>query len=143
MFTEESFAEIAAFQDDLMAQAAQLAALGDAGDKKAADKLGVKLSEAILRRHPFEVAAMLLSTACDLARAEAKIKDLEASIASWNDPEQLPDNETTRAIGHFLAHPETGVRRAMPARRGGMTGVQIGHGGTQTNVFNENGSDHV
>lgn len=114
MVSEASFAEISAFMDDLKDEAAVLLSLeGQEGE----NAFGLKMSEQILRRHPFEVVAMLLSTTCDLVKAEAKIKDLEASVASWESPERLPDNETTRKIGEFLANPESGVRRERPARR--------------------------
>ncbi len=135
-----SFEDVYAFDKKLKHEVGELVKLEDAGDQAVAHELGLEIATTVVSRHPVEVGGLLISTMADLVRAEAKIKDLEASLASVVLPTEIPAGPVADQINHFLAHPESGVRRVRPDRRSAMIGVQVGKGNTQINTFNESGN---
>lgn len=74
-----SFADTLAFEKELKSRIGELAKLTDDGDADAEHELGMEIAAAVVSRHPVEVAGLLMSSMIDLVRAEAKIKELEAS----------------------------------------------------------------
>ena len=61
------------------------------------------------------------------------VSTARTSITSWQNPQEIPPGPVADQINYFLLHPETGVRRDLPARRGVLDGDNL----KQINVFNE------
>lgn len=105
----------------------------EAGDIPNGQKLGAEAAESLLTWNPVQHGAMTMALAFEAASLEAEVKELKEALDSWENPVVIPAGPVADAIDHFQAHPETGVRRESPARRGVMVGDNL----TQVNHFND------